>query len=66
MIVLSIQYLHSLDYIHRDIKPQNFLIFKLREKMILKVSDFDTVKNTGVKTDANTVKDIRTVKYSGP
>jgi serine/threonine protein kinase len=67
MIVLSIQFLHSKNVIHRDIKPQNFLIFKdQKERAIVKVSDFDIAKNIKIVTAGDTVKSTFSFTYASP
>lgn len=41
---LGLKFLHSLNIIHGDIKPSNFLVFKNKNKVEIKLSDFGLCK----------------------
>lgn len=40
-IVRGIQRMHSLNFIHRDIKPNNIFLKKVRGRLVAKIGDFD-------------------------
>lgn len=39
-ILRGLSYIHSMDYIHRDIKPQNILINIIDAQLAVKIGDF--------------------------
>jgi len=43
-IVVGLEYVHSQNVIHRDIKPQNILMFGPKDGMIPKLADFGSAK----------------------
>jgi len=43
-IVVGLEYVHSQEVIHRDIKPQNILMFGSKDDMIPKLADFGSAK----------------------
>lgn len=58
-LVLSVQYLHSNQYVHRDIKPSNLLI---DTKGVLSLADFDIA----VKVKPEMTKNMVTRYYRPP
>lgn len=43
-IIRAFEYIHSKNYLHRDISPKNILIKKYDDTIIVKISDFGLVK----------------------
>ncbi|CAK87007.1 unnamed protein product (macronuclear) [Paramecium tetraurelia] len=65
-LVLAIEEIHSMNYIHRDLKPDNILIDAAGH---LKISDFGLCKHLGVHYDMaipyqNNTQDIQSKHYS--
>jgi len=52
--ILSVENVHSMDYIHRDLKPDNLLIGKDGH---VKLSDFGLCKHVEIKPKTNTVNE---------
>ena len=59
-IIDGLEYVHSQKVIHRDIKPQNILMFGPKDDMIAKVADFGVSKviQTAIKTHTRVGQDL--------
>lgn len=44
-VLSGIEYAHSKDFVHRDLKPQNILLTKDKKSLFAKISDFGLSKN---------------------
>ncbi len=47
---LAVLDLHTSGFIHKDIKPENFLVFVQEDSLVVKLSDLDTIEHLGTKT----------------
>ena len=63
-IIDGLKYVHSQHVIHRDIKPQNILMFGPKNDMIPKIADFGTSKV--IKTVVETHTSVGTLFYVAP
>ncbi|ELP89645.1 cAMP-dependent protein kinase type, putative [Entamoeba invadens IP1] len=67
--IRGLQYLHFNDVLHRDIKPDNILIFSMdpTEKVNGKLTDFGSARNVNLlMTNMTFTKGIGTPKYMAP
>jgi serine/threonine protein kinase len=62
-ICLGIEYLHSRNIVHGDIKPSNILVFKCNKKYNLKITDFSI---SGLCHDRIYNKNAYTLGYKAP
>ncbi|ELP91752.1 protein serine/threonine kinase, putative [Entamoeba invadens IP1] len=65
----GIQYLHENGILHRDIKPDNILVFSLdwKDKVIAKLTDFGSARNVNLlMTNMTFTNGIGTPKYMAP
>ena len=44
--IKGIKYMHSKDFVHLDIKPDNILVFQTEKGLVGKINDFGTTKTT--------------------
>ena len=72
-IVSGLMYVHSQNVIHRDIKPQNILMFGPEDDMIPKIDDFgvsriveQTMSLTAVGTAIYMAPELKFLRYSFP
>jgi serine/threonine protein kinase len=67
MMCLGVNYLHSQRVIHRDLKPQNMILHKLDDgRMLLKLIDFDTLRESDSVTQFYTMRQACTKRYASP
>ena len=64
----GIQYLHENGILHRDIKPDNFLVISLDENLVnAKLTDFGSARNFNLlMTNMTFTKGVGTPKYMAP
>jgi len=67
-IARAIKFLHSNNIIHRDVKPQNILVFSIEPKATVhvKLTDFGTSKFVPDTSSINMTKYTGTAKYMAP
>jgi len=59
----ALAHMHSLGYIHLDIKPENFLVHKTKDGLLVKLTDFDLSRDATLK---RTRRPSGTVAYMAP
>lgn len=65
----GLQYAHDLEFVHRDVKPSNLLIFRSGRKLQVKLADFGLAKNyvdAGFSDISRTGEMCGTVAYMPP
>jgi serine/threonine protein kinase len=65
-VVSGLEYLHSVKIIHRDVKPQNILLFKRGNTLTAKLADFGVSKVMDHKKNAEMTKLVGSLKYMAP
>lgn len=51
-ILLGLQHMHNLGFIHRDIKPQNIIMY---DNDIVKITDFDLIRDVSCISNCNSI-----------
>ena len=62
----GVKYIHSKDLVHRDIKPDNVLIYAKNEVLLLKISDFGLCKPTTLRGSASISSVKGTYRWLAP
>jgi len=62
----GLEAMHSLGIMHRDIKPQNILVFGTQEKLVLKYCDFGMARIPGPITECNVFTDVVSTLWYRP